>query len=730
MKKPLGEEMEFFRQYNEVLFNQLEKKILDKETANQHLRISIEEYRLQFKNISDVVFMIGTDFNISSISPSVEKLLGYKVEDFIGRPASDLRHIFTSESFERAIANISRMLKGERIPVAIYAVVAKDGTLKHIEAHGSPLIRDGQVAGTISVARDITERNLMEEKLRYEEQRFRTFVEHSSDIIVILNLEGIITYINPAVEQVLGFKPEERIGAKGFELIHPDDMKFLADSFNILATDTNSPVIKTEMHLRHKDGSWRTLETVGSNLVHNNVVEAVIINYRDITERKRTEEALRESEQSLASIYNTVGDVIFHLAVEPAGQFRFVSVNSAFLKVTGLSPDMLVGRKVNEIIPEPSLTMVLGKYRQAIAEKTIVRWEEISDYPTGRLTGIVSIAPVFDDKGTCTHLVGSVQDITERKRAEESLKETELEFKTIFDSASDGILLLNVGDGKFSYANKKICNMLGYTKKELLNLGIPDIHPQESITFVIDQSEKLLKKEILIAKNIPVMKKDKTLFFAEISSSQITLGEKEYLLGMFRDITERKQAEDLLKKSEKKYRELSIIDDLTQLYNSRHFHAQLEIEIVRSNRYGQPLTLLLLDLDRFKKFNDKYGHIEGDYVLSRIGQVIKRCLRETDSAYRYGGEEFTIMLPMTTSEEGIVTAKRIQTELRKEAFYPVLGQEVNMTVSIGLAQYKPKEEIKTYVHRVDKLMYQAKKDGRDRICPDRSRHKQSIIGST
>jgi diguanylate cyclase (GGDEF)-like protein len=88
------------------------------------------------------------------------------------------------------------------------------------------------------------------------------------------------------------------------------------------------------------------------------------------------------------------------------------------------------------------------------------------------------------------------------------------------------------------------------------------------------------------------------------------------------------------------------------------------------------------------------------------------------------------MLPMTTGNEGIVTAKRIQTELKKEAFSPVLDQNIYMTVSIGLAQYKPKEEIKAFVHRVDKLMYQAKKDGRDRICPDRSRNRQSVIGST
>ena len=604
MMKPLGEEMEFFRQHNEVLFKELEKKMLDKETANQQLRISLKEYQLQFENISDVVFMIDTDFNILSISPSMENVLGYKAEDFINRPVSDLRHIFTSESFERAITNISKMLKGEKIPIAIYAFISKDGTLKYAEIHGSPLIRDGQIAGTISVARDITERKLIEEKLRFEEQRFRSFVEHSSDILVLLNLEGTIVYINPAVEQILGFKPEERIGAKGFELIHPDNMKFLTDSFDALARDTNAPVIRGEMHLRHKDGSWCTLEAVGSNLVNNNVVEAVIVNYRDITDRKRAEEKLRESEEKYREL----------IKYAPAGIYEV-------------------------------------------------------DYETN--------------------------------------------------------LFVNVNDA--------ICEYTGYTKDKLLTMNFFNLLTEESQKLMLARLEKLMANEkIPQTVEYGIRTKGGEELWVHLSARYIyKSGKLKGATGVLYNITERKQAENALRKSEQRYRELSIIDDLTQLYNSRHFHAQLEIEIERSNRYGQPLTLLLLDLDKFKKFNDKYGHVEGDNVLSKLGQVIKRCLRDPDSAYRYGGEEFTIMLPMTTSEEGIVTAKRIQAELRKEAFSPVLGQEVYMTVSIGLAQYKPKEEMKTFVRRVDKLMYQAKKDGRDRICPDRIGRKQkSIIGST
>lgn len=182
------------------------------------------------------------------------------------------------------------------------------------------------------------------------------------------------------------------------------------------------------------------------------------------------------------------------------------------------------------------------------------------------------------------------------------------------------------------------------------------------------------------------------------------------------EIEERKQAEAALMESEKRFRELSIVDELTSLYNSRHFYFQLKNELERSNRYKQHLTLLLLDLDNFKALNDTYGHVEGDKVLKRLGKVIKKCLRKTDSAYRYGGEEFTVLLPMTTSVNGIVIAERIRTEFNNETFSPEPGQDIHLTLSVGIAQYKSQEDMKAFVSRVDQLMYQAKKNGKDRVC--------------
>ncbi len=265
--------------------------------------------------------------------------------------------------------------------------------------------------------------------------------------------------------------------------------------------------------------------------------------------QKRAEEALRESERNLASIYNTVGDVIFHLAVESAGQFRFVSVNSAFLKVTGLSLEMVVGRTVNEIIPEPSLTMVLGKYGQAIAEKTIVCWEEISDYPTGRLTGIVSIAPVFNDKGTCTHLVGSVQDITERKRVEEDLYVSEGRFRLLSEAAFEAIAIHE--KGILMNANDQYFKMFGYEPDEALG------REMISVTFAPEVLE-FVKKQVAADSLGPYeaigLRKDGTRFPIEIRARKMEYKGRIVRFGAIRDITDRKQAEEALRESEELYR--------------------------------------------------------------------------------------------------------------------------------------------------------------------------------
>jgi diguanylate cyclase (GGDEF)-like protein len=176
-----------------------------------------------------------------------------------------------------------------------------------------------------------------------------------------------------------------------------------------------------------------------------------------------------------------------------------------------------------------------------------------------------------------------------------------------------------------------------------------------------------------------------------------------------------RQAVDALRKSEQRYRELSITDDLTGLFNSRHFFDRLKAEVERTNRYGHPLSLLILDLDNFKKYNDIFGHIAGDEVLEKTGEILHRSLRKTDSAYRYGGEEFAIILPETGGRKAVHFAERLRVAFESQVFAIRQEENLSVTVSIGVAQYTAKEEIATFIKQADDHMYTAKKKGKNRI---------------
>jgi diguanylate cyclase (GGDEF)-like protein/PAS domain S-box-containing protein len=312
----------------------------------------------------------------------------------------------------------------------------------------------------------------------------------------------------------------------------------------------------------------------------------------------------------------------------------------------------------------------------------------------------------------------NLRDITEHKKADDALNASEVRYRRLFESAKDGILILDAITGIIVDVNPFLIELLGYSREQFNEKTVWELGLFKDIIPNRNKFLELQRQEYIRYENLPLETIDGRIINVEFVSNVYSEANTKVIQCNIRDITERKKAEEVLRESEKKYRELSIIDDLTQLYNSRHFYAQLKKETERSNRYKQPLTVLLMDIDKFKEFNDTYGHVEGDNVISQIGKLLKRCLRESDSAYRYGGEEFTIILPMTTSDEGIIMAERIQAVLRKMNFSPVLGQKVYITMCVGLSQYKPKEDVKMFVRRVDELMYQAKKNGRNWICSE------------
>jgi len=189
---------------------------------------------------------------------------------------------------------------------------------------------------------------------------------------------------------------------------------------------------------------------------------------------------------------------------------------------------------------------------------------------------------------------------------------------------------------------------------------------------------------------------------------------EELLLRLQKVLAERELARDRGRMM-KKLQKLAITDGLTKLHNSRSFYSQLEVEVDRYNRYKRSLALLLMDIDHFKKYNDTYGHLEGDKALVRIAQTIKSCLRKLDSAYRYGGEEFTVILPETSCKKAHHVAQRIKSALKAADFKPQQGKKAKITISIGVTEYYPGEQLSEFIQRADKAMYLSKEKGRNKV---------------
>jgi len=175
-----------------------------------------------------------------------------------------------------------------------------------------------------------------------------------------------------------------------------------------------------------------------------------------------------------------------------------------------------------------------------------------------------------------------------------------------------------------------------------------------------------------------------------------------------------KEEKEFFEKSQKRYMELSVTDELTGLYNRRYLQSKLESELQHSLRLDQPLSLVMLDLDDFKAVNDLYGHAFGDVVLARLAAVIRASSRELDVACRYGGEEFALIMPGTHGEDAVHTAERVRARFAAEVFTAENGEGLNVTVSLGVSELRKDDTADTLLERADRAMYRAKRLGKNR----------------
>jgi PAS domain S-box-containing protein len=537
-------------------------EVTERRKAEERIRESERHYRLLAENIADVVWTvdISCPTRLTYISPSVTRLLGYSVEESMGK---EMKEIFTPVSFDNAMKAFAEEMANEQTTPADrdrsrmleLQLRHRNGSLVDIEANFS-LLRgaDGQNDEILAVARDISGRKQVEETLEKSEERYRKFTENASEAIFVVQ-DGMIRFMNAKGEQLSGYSLKELASRPFVEFIHPDDVNMVVDRHS--SRLKGEPVPQTyEFRIIRKEGGirWGEINAVPISWEDE---PAVLCFMSDVTERKQAEDALRQSEERYRTILDEMGDGYFETDV--AGNITFA--NDALMNLLGYSGDEIIGMNSDALRPEEQRKVVFEAYNRMYKTGQPLRnfSTEIICKDGRHVFAETSAFPIRDDKGEIIGFRGVRHDVTESKQTEKKLRESEERYRLIFETSLDCITQVD-GEGRYLAANPATAESLGLPVEELVGKSVFEVMPPEVAQGRFENMKKALNEWQ------PQIFEDERAerFFHHIIIPIKTSDGNEAVQVITRDITERKQATEALRQSEERYR--TILEEMEDAY--------------------------------------------------------------------------------------------------------------------------------------------------------------------
>src|SRR5215211_3581910 len=644
------------------------------------LRKSEARYRTVLDAAFDAIVVITSDGIVRWFNYGAEHIFGHKAGDVVGQPVT----LLMPERYrDLCVAGLRRYLRTGEAQVMGSTIelvgLRKDGSEFPIEMSLGETHEDGERLFT-GVIRDIAERKELEKVIKESEERIRSLLQNTSDIITLLEADGTIRYISPAVERVTGYRPEEQIGTNAFGSVHPDDREQALDTFAELLKEPGlHPPL--EFRVPHKDGLWCYLEHVVNNLIDDPAVSGVVITSRDVTERKEAERKLREAEQRYRTLIEQGPAVVYIQEIGSSDSAMYMSPQIE--ELTGYSPEECKNPALRWDMVHPDDR----EWLQAEDDRTgepgqLFTTEYRVVHRDGSTKWVRNEAVLTEDKMSGTrYWQGFMLDITERKRFEEALERLSRRHEMVLKSAGEGIFGLDL-DGNATFVNPAAARMTGWEAEELVGRPQHELlhhtkpdgspYPREECPIhaaLEDGTTRGRHDEVF-------WRKDGTSFPVEYMSSPILQdGEVVGAVVTFKNITKRKALEQQLQHQ-------AFHDLLTGLPNRALFMDRLEHALALTDRRGDKVAVLFTDLDNFKVINDSLGHKTGDQLLMAVAERLKACLRPGDTAARIGGDEFTVLLEEI---DGLGDAVRVAERIAESLQSPfALDQhEVFFTTSIG-----------------------------------------------
>ena len=652
-----------------------------------------------FKGVADEEG-VPADYEIVQVNPAFQAMLGLKAADITGR-----RIGIAFSSLIPETVNI----------ISVFNQIAQAGSRKTYEQYSQSLKKwywvfaySPQPEYVIVMLTDITRLKQTEENLRESEAMWKFALEGSGDGVWDWDYARKYIFYSRQWKAILGHTDDEISSSidEWDSRIHPDDRTEVYENLEKhLKGETH--YYNSEHRLKCKDGRYKWVLDRGlvvSRDCDGNPLR-IIGTKSDISARKRIENVLQREEENFRNFFNTVDEFLFVL--DQQGIIN--KVNQAVLDRLGYKEDELVGQSILFIHPLESR----DEAKNILAG--IIQGQEINSLiPLVSKNGAIIPVETRAVKGYWSGekvLFGFSKDISH-------ITLSEAKYSRAFYHNGSLMSISTLDEGKYLEVNDSFCEKLGYRREEILGFTSLELGIYSSQTERDQIKDALMTQGRVRDYEIIVTSKNGQKLVGIASMDLIKVQSEEYLLTIVNDITERRRMSEELQKKNRQLEKINSIlklqattDSLTQLFNHRHTMESLQSEIKRAYRYHHPLSIMMMDLDHFKKVNDIYGHQVGDEVLITTAQIIKNNLRNVDIAGRYGGEEFLLILPQTDLQNSLQVAQRIRLQIEQANFKQ---QDLKITISIGVAQYND-EDMEHFIKRVDSLLYLAKNNGRNRI---------------
>ncbi|MBM3249479.1 MAG: PAS domain S-box protein [Candidatus Omnitrophica bacterium] len=441
---------------------------------------------------------------------------------------------------------------------------------------------------------------------------------------------------------------------------------------------------------------------------------------REIIERKRAEEMLTQSEKRYRAIVEDQTELICRFL--PGGILTFI--NGAYCRYFNKGPEELIGKSFMPLISEDdreavekNLSLlgpqnpVVSHEERVIAADGSIRWQQWTN------------RAIVNNEGKVVEYQAVGRDITERKIIEEALRESEDKYRRLFDTANDAIFIADPETAIIVDANKRASELIGIPQNEIIGMHQSQLHPPDEAEFHRRLFQKHVKAGGAFLEEARLITRDGLKIQVEISASRVQIGGRDLLLGIFRDITERKSTQEALEvlnkellRSNEKLKQLSLKDPLTELYSHSYLQEIIEAELHRARRHAHSLSVIMVDIDYFKSINDVYGHQFGDLILKQFSRQLKRMVRRYDIVVRFGGEEFVVISPDIDRQEALAQAQRILQALNLYNFGDK-KHAVKLKLSLALASY-PEDKVAKGIDLIsltDKILNKVKESGGNRV---------------